>query len=66
MTLCIFCIYFEFRASNFEFEEKCMTPSKDVINKVLNFINADELINLTADLVRINSARWFRQPPADV
>jgi len=47
-----------------------MTPSKDVINKVLSFINADELTNLTADLVRINSvwdpaAGTSEQPAAD-
>jgi len=32
-----------------------MAPTQDIINKVLNFINADELIKLTADLVKINS-----------
>ncbi len=32
-----------------------MVPSQDVINKVLKFINSDELIELTAELVKINS-----------
>ena len=32
-----------------------MAPSKDVIDKVLNCIDSDELIELTADLVKINS-----------
>jgi succinyl-diaminopimelate desuccinylase len=32
-----------------------MTPTKEIITKVLNQINPDELIKLTADLVRINS-----------
>ncbi|MGD8992464.1 MAG: M20/M25/M40 family metallo-hydrolase, partial [Desulfobacterales bacterium] len=32
-----------------------MTPTKDIIKKVLNEIDADELIALTAELVRINS-----------
>jgi succinyl-diaminopimelate desuccinylase len=32
-----------------------MTPTKEIITKVLNEIDADELIALTAELVRINS-----------
>ena len=32
-----------------------MAPSQDVIDKVLNCIDSDELIKLTADLVKINS-----------
>ncbi len=47
-----------------------MAPSQDVINKVLDFINSDELIELTADLVKINSvwdpvAGTSEQPAAD-
>ena len=47
-----------------------MAPSQEVIDKVLNFINSDELIELTADLVKINSV-WdpvdgtSEQPAAD-
>jgi succinyl-diaminopimelate desuccinylase len=47
-----------------------MAPSQDVINKVLDFINSNELIELTADLVKINSV-WdpadgtSEQPAAD-
>ena len=32
-----------------------MTPTQDIIDKVLNAVNPDELIKLTADLVQINS-----------
>jgi len=47
-----------------------MTPSDEIIAKVLNAINPDELIELTADLVRINSvwdpvAGTSEQPAAD-
>ena len=47
-----------------------MTPSDNIIATVLNAINPDELIELTADLVRINSvwdpvAGTSEQPAAD-
>ena len=47
-----------------------MTPTQDIIDKALNAINPDELIKLTADLVRINSvwdpvAGTSEQPAAD-
>jgi succinyl-diaminopimelate desuccinylase len=47
-----------------------MAPTKNVINQVLSFIHPDELINLTADLVRINSvwdpaAGTSEQPAAE-
>jgi len=47
-----------------------MTPSDEIIAKVLNAINPDELIELTGDLVKINSvwdpvAGTSEQPAAD-
>ncbi|UCD81140.1 MAG: M20 family metallopeptidase [Desulfobacterales bacterium] len=47
-----------------------MAPTRDVINKVLGFIKSDELINLTSDLVKINSvwdpaAGTSEQPAAE-
>jgi len=47
-----------------------MTPTQDIIDKILNLISADELIELTADLVQINSvwdpvAGTSEQPAAD-
>jgi succinyl-diaminopimelate desuccinylase len=47
-----------------------MIPTKEIINKVLNWIDSDELIDLTADLVKINSvwdpaAGTSEQPAAD-
>ncbi len=47
-----------------------MTTTKDIIDKVLNEIDADELIRLTSDLVKINSvwdpvAGTSEQPAAD-
>jgi succinyl-diaminopimelate desuccinylase len=38
-----------------DFLQDVMTPSDKIITKVLNQIDPDELISLTADLVRINS-----------
>jgi hypothetical protein len=32
-----------------------MAPTREIIKKLLNFIDADDLIKLTSDLVRINS-----------
>ncbi len=47
-----------------------MAPTKDIIDKVLDYIDPEELICLTADLVRINSvwdpaAGTGEQPAAD-
>jgi len=47
-----------------------MAPTPEIINKVLNSVNSEELIQLTADLVRINSvwdpgAGTSEQPAAD-
>ena len=47
-----------------------MTPTQEAINNVLNFVNPDELINLTADLVKLNTvwdpaAGTSEQPAAD-
>jgi succinyl-diaminopimelate desuccinylase len=43
-----------------DFLPEMMTPKKEIISKVLNQIDPDELIALTADLVRINSV-WDPQ-----
>ena len=47
-----------------------MAPTQEIVDRVINAINADELIELTADLVRINSvwdpaAGTSEQPAAD-
>ena len=43
-----------------DFQPDIMTPTKEIIKKVVDEIDADELITLTADLVRINSV-WDPQ-----
>lgn len=43
-----------------DFLPDMMTPKKEIITKILNQIDPDELIQLTADLVRINSV-WDPQ-----
>jgi succinyl-diaminopimelate desuccinylase len=53
-----FVSYFVLRIS--DFLPDIMTPTKEFIKKVLDEIDADELITLTADLVRINSV-WDPQ-----
>ena len=47
-----------------------MAPTQDIINRVLKFVNSEELIKLTSDLVRINTvwdpvAGTSEQPAAD-
>ena len=43
-----------------DFQPGIMTPTKEIIKKVVDEIDADELIALAADLVRINSV-WDPQ-----
>ena len=43
-----------------DFQPDIMTPTKEIIKKIVDEIDADELITLTADLVRINSV-WDPQ-----
>ena len=43
-----------------DFQPDIMTPTKEIIKKVVDEIDADELITLAADLVRINSV-WDPQ-----